>query len=174
MLSIKSLLFLAISASALVADKRDAATTKSDLAKINDDTVVFTQKVNNYIGGFTVLDVQQAQNNLNNDIKTATTNAQNGSVLSDADAQAVLDYINGTLEPNVKKSITAMKAKEGQFESDGFKQTALDGLKTTKSNNQALGAALLKNTPSGKQSAANAAQAKINADFDDGVAAFSS
>ncbi|USW58191.1 Putative Cell wall mannoprotein [Septoria linicola] len=172
-LSIKNLLLLAISTSALVIE-RDAATTKKDLATINADTITFTDKVNNYIGGFTVLEVNAAQNQLTDDIKAATTNAQNGGAVTSAEAQQIMDYINGALEPNVAKSITALKNKKAQFEKDGFKQVALDGLKTTKTNNQALGDALLKNTPSDKKSAAQAGQAKFNADFDSGIAAFSS
>lgn len=177
MLSLKNILLFTTAVSAFAIPElieRDAKSTQQNLTNINSDTVTFTQKVNNYVGGLTVLDVVQAQNDLNDDIKSSTTYAQNSGAVTSTEAQSIIDYINNTLEPNIKKAMTAMKSKKSQFQSDGYGQTALDGLKDTKTNTDNFGAALLKNTPSGKTAAANAAQAKIDADFDDAISYFSS
>ncbi|KAF7197248.1 hypothetical protein HII31_01403 [Pseudocercospora fuligena] len=177
MLSLKNILLFTTAVSAFAIPElieRDAKSTQQNLTNINSDTVTFTQKVNNYVGGLTVLDVVQAQNNLNDDIKSSTTYAQNSGAVTATEAQSIIDYINNTLEPNIKKAMTAMKSKKSQFQSDGYGQTALDGLKNTKTNTDNFGAPLLKNTPSSKTSAANAAQAKIDADFDDAISYYSS
>ncbi|EME83722.1 uncharacterized protein MYCFIDRAFT_85080 [Pseudocercospora fijiensis CIRAD86] len=177
MLSIKNILLFTSTASAFVLPElveRDAKATQQNLTTINTDTETFTQKVNNYVGGPTILDVNQAQNTLNDDIKSSTTYAQKSGANSASEAQSLIDYIDNTLEPNIKKAMNAMKSKKEQFQKDGYGQNALDGLKNTKNNTDSLGAALANNTPSSKTSAANAAQAKIDADFDDAISYFSS
>lgn len=88
-----ALLFIAaVSASIL---PRDAATIKADLKTINTDTQTLTTKANAYNGGLSnALAIQNAEQQVESDIKAATTDANKSAAVSATDAQAIIDYIN--------------------------------------------------------------------------------
>lgn len=94
MVAIRNIVLLATTAAAAVV-RRDAATVQADLKTINSDTTDLTSKINAYNGGlFNALPVQNAESQLEKDIKSATDDANASSTVSDSDAQAIIDYIN--------------------------------------------------------------------------------
>lgn len=91
MVAITRLVLLAVSATAAVLP-RDAATIESDLKTINSDTTTLTSKVNAYNGGvINALPVQNAESQLEKDLKSANTDAQNSAAVSASDAQTIID-----------------------------------------------------------------------------------
>lgn len=167
MVAIKNLVFLAASVSAAAFLRRDVSGLQKDLTTINSDTVALTNSVNSYTGSFSqALAVNSAESTLDNDIKSATKDAQGTSgPLSDSDSQSLIDYINNTLEPNIQKAISALEAKKSTFASNGLTSTVQGDLKTLKSDTDSYGSALISLAPSDKTSAAQAALAKIDNDF---------
>ncbi|KID74341.1 uncharacterized protein G6M90_00g083110 [Metarhizium brunneum] len=175
MLSIKNLLFLAVAATGSVI-KRDAAEVKQGLQTINSDTSAVTAAVNNYNGGgFTnAVPIVTAQQQLSKDVKETTETAKNTGVVNDADANDIINYITGTLQPNIAASLAALKAKKANFDADGLTPIVKSSLTDLKTDTDKLGAALIAGTPAGLQEQAKAIQKKIDADFADAIAFFSS
>lgn len=91
MVAISQLILLAVSATASVLP-RDAATIQTDLQTVNSDTTTLTSKVNAYNGGVSnALPIQTAENQLENDLKSANTDAKNSGAVSATDAQSIID-----------------------------------------------------------------------------------
>lgn len=174
MLSVKNLLFLAVAVTGSVV-RRDAALVKKDLQLINTDTLAITAAVNNYNGGgFTnAIPIVNAQQKASADIKTATTDAKAAGVVSVADANDIIAYITGTLEPSIVGSLSALKSKKAFFATDGLTAIVKGSLQSLKTDTDNLGAALIGGTPASLQAQAKAIQAKIDADFDDAINFFS-
>jgi hypothetical protein len=107
------------------------------------------------------------------DLDAAAGRAKGQPVVSATDAQAIIDYINNTLEPNTKTSITALQNKKTQFTNDGLKSTVLSDLNSIKNRTSVLGASLVKSAPSTKSSSAQAALNKIIADINAGITTYS-
>lgn len=174
MLSVKNLLFLAVAVTGSVI-KRDAALVKKDLQTINTDTTAVTTAVNNYNGGgfANAIPIVNAQQQLSTDLKTATTDAKAAGTVSDADANDIIAYITGTLEPNIETSLAALKSKKANFDTDGLTAIVKGSLTDLKTDTDNLGAALIAGTPADLADQAKAIQAKIDADFDAAIAFFS-
>ena len=173
---IKPLLLLATTVSALTINvPRDTARILSNLATIDRNTKSLTTTVTNWDGSLLgALGINGAVSTLKDSISTATTNANSETVVAtSAQSQQVIAYINNTLEPDIVKSLAALEAKKPQFESAGLKATALQSLKDLQTGTAGLAAALKKVTSSDQLAAADAAQAKINADFNKSIASFS-
>lgn len=175
MVAIAKALTLISVATAAVVFRRDAAQVLTDLEQINSDTTALTTAVNNYNGGLAnAVPIISAESTLENDLKTATTDANNSGTVSESDAQNILDYITNTLEPNIETSLTALKAKKSDFDTDGLTPTVESDLQTLKTDTDNLGAALIAHTPSDLVTQAQTIQAKIDADFTDAINYFSS
>lgn len=174
MVSAKSLIVLATSVVAAVVP-RDAAKIQSDLQTINSDTQALTKAINNYSGGglAAALPVANAESTLDKAIKSATSDANSLSTVSDSDANAIIGYINQTLEPSIAGSIDAIIAKKAAFTSGGIAGIVSGDLKSLQSDAAALGKALVAKSPSGESSAASSAAAAVNAQLARGVAAYS-
>ncbi|KAI5356961.1 Putative Cell wall mannoprotein [Septoria linicola] len=166
MVSIKNLLFLITAASALVIEKRDAAGIQADLNTINTDTNNLKAAADRFTGGlFGALPVQQAADKLEDDLNTATDNANASAAVSDSEAASIIRYINNTLEPNVDAALTSIENKKQQFTSAGLKGKVQDTLTTLRKDTNEYGTALLAKAPASAQDSGKAALAKIDGDF---------
>ncbi|KAF1819077.1 hydrophobic surface binding protein [Dissoconium aciculare CBS 342.82] len=173
MVAISNVVLFAVSAAAALIP-RDAATAKADLQTVNSDIQSLTTAVNNYPGGGqNLVPVVQAEQKLENDLDAAAGRAKGQPVVSATDAQSIIDYINNTLEPSTKGSITALQNKKTQFTNDGLKPTVLNNLNSIKNRTSVLGASLVKSAPSTKSSAAQAALNKVVADINAGITTYS-
>ena len=108
------------------------------------------------------------------DLNAAAGRAKGQPVVSATDAQAIIDYINNTLEPSTKASITALQNKKTQFTNDGLKGIVLSDLQSIKNRTTVLGASLVKSAPSTKSSSAQAALNKVLAVINAGITTYSS
>ncbi|KAK4627979.1 hypothetical protein CLAFUR0_03970 [Fulvia fulva] len=172
MVAFKNIALFAVSATALVFP-RNAATVQADLNKINSDTQTLTQRANSYNGGLiNALPVQNAEGTLENDIKSATSDAQASGPVSDADAQSIIDYINNTLEPSISSAVTAIVNKKAKFQADGLSSIVQKDFNNLKTETDDFGSALLAKAPSDKQAAGQAALSKVDADLQRGINAF--
>ena len=91
MVAISQLILLAVSATASVLP-RDVTTVQNDLKTINSDTTTLTSKVQAYNGGTSAaLPIQQAENQLEKDLKSANTDAGNVGSVTSAQAQSIID-----------------------------------------------------------------------------------
>lgn len=166
MVSIKNLFFLITAASALVIDRRDAAQIQSDLNQINTDTRSLKSAADKFSGGlFGAIPVQEAAKTLENDLDSATTNANNSAAISDSEASSIISYISNTLTPSIEAALTSVENKKSQFTSAGLKGTVQDTLSTLRSNTNTYGNALLEKAPASAQDSGNAALTKIDNDF---------
>ncbi|KAG6029117.1 hypothetical protein E4U41_000473 [Claviceps citrina] len=174
MLSIKNLLFLAIAVTGSVI-QRDAKQTKSDLQLIDTDTRAVTSAVNAYNGGgaLNALPIVKAQDKLSADVRTATSHAKATGVVSEADAAAIIGYIQHTLRASLQGSLSALKSKKAKFAADGVTPTVRSSLQSLKSETDKLGAALVADTPPSKTAEAKAVASAISAGFADAIAFFS-
>ncbi|RMY56911.1 hypothetical protein D0863_12818 [Hortaea werneckii] len=195
MVALKNMLLAAVSITAATSKviRRDAAQIQSDLVNstrqssgqqrletdlcvqmdINGDVVSLTDATNNYSGGlFGAIPVQNAESNLEDSIKSATSNAKASGPVSSSDSQDIIDYINNTLEPNIDSAVTAIINKMSQFQSAGLAGTVRDDLDNLKSETDDLGAALVNKAASDKKTQANAALDAIDADFQRAIAAY--
>ncbi|WPH04467.1 Hypothetical protein R9X50_00735800 [Acrodontium crateriforme] len=171
MVAIKNILFFATAISAAAIVRRDAATVLADLKKVDSDTNALTTAINNYSGGaIAAIPISSAESTLDKDIKQTTSDA--GGSVSEADAQTIVSYISGTLQPDIAASLTALKGKSSQISAAGLKSTVENDLKTLKTDTDALGAKLVASAPSDQQAAAQSVLAKIDADLTSAIAAF--
>ena len=120
----------------------------------------------NFSGGlFGALPVQNAASTLEDDLDTATTNANNSAAVSDSEASSIISYISNTLTPSIEAALTSVENKKSQFTSAGLKGTVQDTLTTLRSKTNTYGNALLGKAPASAQSSGNAALTKIDNDF---------
>ena len=173
MVALSHLLLLATSVTALVLP-RDAAKIQADLKTLNQDYNSLKQADQSYAAGGDASGVQTAVDKVSTDTKSATTDAKSSAALSSSDSQAINDYISGTLEPSIKAAIQATEANKAQVAKAGLTSAVQAELKQLKDETDALGNALVAITPT-KTGASNLnkAFAKIDADYDEGIAAFS-
>jgi len=166
-------LFVAAASAGLI--PRDYATVNSDLKTINNDTITLTNAANAYNGGVAnSIPVQNAYSQTDKDVKSATTDTQNTASVTDAQAKAIINYINGTLAGNINSAIQAIIAKKSQFTADGLKSTVLSDLKTLKNDTDTFGAALIaKAGSSTNQANGKSVLNRIDGYFTTGINAFS-
>jgi hypothetical protein len=131
------------------------ATTTSNLQTIDNDTRSLTKAEQN-------------------DIRSATTDAQSSAPLDEATAQPAIDYVNSTLEPDVATAVDALIGKKPYIQRDGQVGTVNDELKRLRADTQTYGNALKNIAPADRQADADAALAKVDADYKRGVDAYAS
>lgn len=171
MVAIKNI-FLFIAAASAAVLPRDAAQSLSDLKTIDSDTNKLTSAINSWNGQvFTAIPINNAESQVESDIKTATSNA-NGFTASSADSANIISYINTTLEPDIKKALNALVAKKAQFKSAGLTNTVTGDIKNLQSETSSLSTNLINSASSDQKSAGQAAAAKIQADFTSALNSF--
>lgn len=174
MLTLARLITLATAVSGAAISIRDAAKVLQDLQTINTDNNNLHKAVDAYTGGFsTALAILNTSNQLDKDINSATSDAKAAGPASEADAQSIIDYINNTLEPGISSTVSALEGKKAQFDKDGLTKTVHDQLVKLKGDTDSLGAALIADAPADLADDANAAQAKIDSDFQGAIDFFS-
>lgn len=174
MVAITQVLTFVTAVTAAVISPRDAAKVYGDLQTINTDNGKVKDAANKYNGGVAnAIPIVNAASQLDKDIKAGTDDAKAAGQVSQADAQKIIDYINKTLEPGIVATLKALENKKAKFDSDGLTKTVHDQLVSLKKDTDGLGAALVADTPSSLKSQANAAQAKIDSDFDGAIKFFS-
>lgn len=132
MVAITKFLLFAASVSAAVLP-RQAATIQTDLNPINSGVTDLKNSVNSYNGGlFAALPVQTRAGDLQNEIESATTNANASPAVNEADSASIDAYITNTLSPNIDSTLDALVAKKSKFASAGLQNT----VKTTLTNLQ--------------------------------------
>ncbi|CEJ81483.1 hypothetical protein VHEMI01605 [[Torrubiella] hemipterigena] len=175
MLTIAQLLTLVTAVSGAAINVRDAAKVLADLQTINTDNDNLHKAVDAYSGGIaSAIGILNTSNQLDKDIKSATSDAQAAGAASEADAQSIIDYINNTLEPGIASTVQALEGKKAQFDKDGLTSTVHDQLVKLKGDTDSLGAALIADAPDDLKDSGNAAQAKIDGDFQGAIDFFSS
>ena len=163
----KNILLLATAVTASVLP-RDAAQVMNDLRTMNSDTLALTTTVNAYTGGTdAAVAIIEAESKLDNDIKSATTDAGNSGTASAADAKNIIAYVSGTLEPNMKTSLTALKSKKPQFDAAGLSSAVGAAVTSLKQDTDAFGAAMIAHPLAAVVADAQAMMATIDADLDD-------
>lgn len=173
MVAIKNLFCFVATASAAILP-RNAAQALTDLKTIDSDTNKLTNATNNWNGQvFTATAISNAESTLETDIKTATKNAQ-GYTASSADSKSILAYINNTLEPDVRTSLTAIQNKKAQFKSAGLSNTVVTDLNNLKNLTSQLSTNLIAVASSDQKSAGQTAANKIQTDFNNELTAFQS
>ncbi|GAB7366191.1 hypothetical protein MBLNU230_g7751t1 [Neophaeotheca triangularis] len=176
MLSVKNLIFGALAISASVSAsviKRDAASIQNSLETIDSDLRQLTSQVNGYNGGlFAALPIQSSESQLEDDIDAATSTAQASNPLSASDSQAIIAYINDTLEPDIEATLDALVAKKSQFQRAGLAGTVRGDLNTLRGKTNDLGDALIDKAAAETKASGQAALDTIDGDFAEAVAAY--
>lgn len=153
---------------------RDVTETLTDLENIDASTNALTSDITAWDGSTTgAIAIATAANSLGDLIDTANTDASDESVASSGDSATIISYITETGEPDIAASLNALVAREADFESAGVAAVVLSQLQSLKSKTDTYGATLLSITSSDQQAAAQAELAKLDADFDAAITAFS-
>lgn len=151
------------------------ADTLTNLQTIDTDTRSLIKTEQSYNGGlFAALAVKNAADKVDDDIKSATSDAQSSPPLTEEQAQAAIDYVNSTLEPDVSKAIDVIISKKANAQRDGVAGTVRDELTKLRMDTQTYGEALKGIAPADKQAGADAALDKVIADFQRGADAYAS
>ncbi|MCJ1443370.1 MAG: hypothetical protein MMC23_003868 [Stictis urceolatum] len=173
MVCLKNVFLLAATASALVI-QRTTTTVLNNLKTIDDNTNTLTSSVTGWDGSIlSAISMRRTESTPESSIKNAATSAGSEKVASSADSTSIISYINNTLEPDIKKTFTALTTKQSSFTSDGLTSTVQTDLNALKNGMDSSGAALVRVASSDQQTSAKGALAKIDADFEEAVAAFS-
>jgi hypothetical protein len=151
------------------------ATTSANLETIDSDTRALIRSEQSYNGGlFGALAIKSAADKVDQDLEAATKDAQASAPLDEAAAQAAIDYVNNTLEPDVATAIDTLIGKKAQIQRDGVTGTVRDQLTELRADTQTYGGALKGIAPTDKQAGADVALAKVIADFQRGIDAYAS
>jgi hypothetical protein len=178
------------------------ADTQTNLQTIDTDTRSLIKTEQSYNGGlFAALAIKNAADKVDDDIKCATSDAQSSPPLTEDQAQAAIDYVNSTLEPDVakaidviiskkaidviiskkaidviisKKAIDVIISKKANAQRDGVAGTVRDELTKLRMDTQTYGEALKGIAPADKQAGADAPLDKVVADFQRGADAYAS
>ncbi|CEH18752.1 Cell wall galactomannoprotein [Ceraceosorus bombacis] len=146
---------------------KDVAAIDAGVAKLNNDLAA--QDLNY----FSALGIHQSAINLDNTIKTATTNvnALSADEVTEADAQEVLNTLTGT-EVNVKSASQRLIAQKPNFDRLGVTGLARDDTNNLARDTKTYGAALLSKTPASLKTDASTLLDKVNADLAEAVTAY--
>ncbi|KAG4442212.1 hypothetical protein IFR05_002322 [Cadophora sp. M221] len=173
MVAIKNILLFVAAASALVLDKRTAATILTDVSTINTNVKVLTSAANAYTGGVAnALKVQQAEQTLDKSIVQAGKDANATSALTSADSTKISNAVQ-SLIPNIDASIKAIEAKKAQFAKDGLTQVVVGDFKTLQADTDKLADRLIIIASADTKTKAKQQKASIDSLFAAGIKFFS-
>ncbi|EME80554.1 uncharacterized protein MYCFIDRAFT_212079 [Pseudocercospora fijiensis CIRAD86] len=152
---VQLLLFSTIT-SALTVIPRQNSQVYNDLTSINGKVQSLTASVNSWNGADLAgaLPINTAASDLKSEIDTATANTPSYPEISDAEADAILNFIDSNLKPSVKAAADAVSAKAGNFKAVGVASIVSSTLADLKASTQAYGNALIAKAPSGVKSQA--------------------
>jgi Hydrophobic surface binding protein A len=174
MVAITNLALFAAAASALVI-KRDVSTILANLKTIDTDTNSLTTSVKNWDGNlFGALPIDSAEKTLEKNIQSATTDAQSEAVLSSADSQSVIAYLNNTIAPDTLAALQELESRKSDADSAGITSTIESGLQDLKTDVDALGSALTSISSSDTQSDLQSVVAIIDGYFSTAITDYSS
>lgn len=156
--------------------KRDAAQVLADLKVVQSDNQKLQTAIANYNGGGLgpAIPILNAAKQLDNDIKTTTSDSDAAGNVSETDAQSILDYITNTIEPTIASTMNTLHQKKATADANGLTSIVHDQLVTIKGDTDKLGASLKAHAPADKQAAATAILTKIDADFQKEIDEYSS
>ncbi|PVH79913.1 hypothetical protein DL98DRAFT_419528, partial [Cadophora sp. DSE1049] len=140
LVSIKNILFFAVTASAAVIIPRADvnATATADIKTIRTDIQALTSASNSYSGGLTnALKVQDAYSTLDKAIQSATTDANSFSQQDTYTSRYIISQIEAA-EPDVKAAVDAIIAKKSQFTADGVASLVKSDIANLKKDSDAL------------------------------------
>lgn len=122
---------------------RQASSINSTLSTINQNVLDLTTAIKGYSGGLlAAASISGKQSTLSTSLKSATTSIQGMQKLSSSDSKSLLQSIK-ILTPNIQGSIQALVGKKAEFTSAGLSGTVSSTLKTTKTDSDAFGMALV-------------------------------
>ena len=134
--------------------------------RIRLDRTLFTSTQYPYDYGF-------VEATLGQDIKNSTADAKKSEVVSDAEAQQIIAFIQSNLEPAIQRAMAAIKTKKTELAAAGLGDTVLGDLKDLRVSSNALGEALVEKAPATQHEAARSAMGKVDAAFEDAIKFFS-
>jgi len=153
---------------------RDAASTQQNLATINAALTKLVTIVNGYEGGLLAASSISGQEAaLGQDIKNGIADAKASEVVSEAETDAIIEYIRNTLAPNIQACMNALKGKKEQLAASGLQGTTLGDIGDMRAETNELGEELVKKAPAAKQQDSRNALATVDAVFADAIAFFS-
>lgn len=154
--------------------RRDTQETLDNLAAIDTATNSLTATITAWDGStLGAIGIATSANALGDQIDAANEDASDEAVASSEDSAEVIAYIVNTGEPDISTSLTALAAREADFETAGVASVVLSTLNSLKTKTDAYGATLYSITSTDQQAAAQAAIDQLDADFDEAIAAFS-
>jgi hypothetical protein len=162
---------LAAAKSAVVS--REAQTTQANLETIVKAVEKLNTTVTGYKGGvLAAVGISSDEATLGQDIKNSTADAKKSEVVTDEEAKILIAYIENSLVPSIEKCMASLKAKKTELAAAGLGDTVLGDLKDLRASSNALGEALVEKAPATQHEAARAANAKVDAHFDDAIKFF--
>lgn len=153
---------------------RDAASTQANLETINAAVVKLIDIIEKYTGGLLAassISSQQAQ--LGVDIKNAIADTKASQPVTDEESKAIMAYIAETLEPNIKKNMSALKEKKSEFAAASLQSTVLGDMKELRDATNQLGEEMVKKAPAAQQGEAKKLNETVDDNFKEAIQFFS-
>lgn len=146
--TIISLLLATVAYSASIVRPRDSAAIIDDLNRINADTTALQSALSSYQGGlFNALPIQNANDQLTQDINTAISSAQYYGFSGDQDSQQALSFIFYTLVPNVESTSDLLNQKKQLFDTAGLSRRVSQSLQALRQASYQYGQILYSKNP---------------------------
>nr|XP_023921080.1 uncharacterized protein LOC112032541 [Quercus suber]POF25088.1 hypothetical protein CFP56_79473 [Quercus suber] len=150
-----------------------AATTQENLKTINNATDELVKVVNGYQGGLIpAAGISNQEAVLSQHIKYATTDAEASEVVSEAEAEEIIKYIEETLEKTIQACMTALKNKKAELAKANLQETTFRDLEDLRKLTNKLGDILVTKAPQSKQDEGKRVNSLVDANFNDAMKFF--
>ncbi|EME38491.1 hypothetical protein DOTSEDRAFT_75876 [Dothistroma septosporum NZE10] len=152
---------------------RDAASTQQNLEIINTQVQKLAATLKAYGGGLLAASgISSDQAKLNIDMRNTITDVNASQIVTEAEAKEIIVYLNDTLEPSIRATMTALQEKKVELEKAGLKATVSGDMADLRKLTKQLGEALLSKSPEGTKKSGQEVMDKVDADFDSALKAF--
>ncbi|KAG6001960.1 hypothetical protein E4U21_003610 [Claviceps maximensis] len=145
MVSVKNLLFLAVSVSALFTPPTNSFQL-TDLKNLNDDLLALIQSVKEYNGGGDegVSSIVNANKKYLTDAKQLIDTINKQKSISDSEGGDIIKYVGKVIQPNSDNFLQEVKSKKSLFEENGLIEQAKLALEALQTSTELLNNAFAK------------------------------
>ncbi|KAK4629606.1 hypothetical protein CLAFUW4_08327 [Fulvia fulva] len=152
---------------------RDAASTQQNLETINTQVEKLAATLKAYAGGLLAASgISSDQAKLSIDMRHTIADANAAQVVTEDEAKEIIQYLNDTIEPSIRSTMTALQEKKAELEKAGLKGTVSGDMADLRKLTRELGEVLLSKSPEGTRKSGEEVMAKVDADFEEALKAF--
>ncbi|KAE8371550.1 hydrophobic surface binding protein A-domain-containing protein [Aspergillus bertholletiae] len=164
---------LSVGASAIPFDKRDASTVLADFGTLSTDLSALGSAVSSFDGTLNgALGVQEKEGAVETALKQTVSDVKASTAFSTADSTSVTNAVTG-LEPNIVAILNDLVSKKSGFDSAGVTSVVVMDLNSLHDLTGQLSTELQSKVTSGDASTISDEAARLDAEYEKALAAFS-